>query len=92
MTFDNYINTTCNELKKILLQTVELFPDIWLKKPDYNKERYIRIALLHIVEFGEKDPEKIIKRRSGEDWKVDNSNNYIALTQKEEDFNEKMKK
>lgn len=79
MTLDNYINTTCNELKKILLQTVELFPEVWLKKPDGNKKRYIRIALLHIVEFGEKDPEKIIKvikRKVNEDWKVDSGQKY----------------
>lgn len=79
MTLDNYINKTCNDLKKILLQTVELFPEQWLKKPDYNKKRYIRIALSHIIESGEKDPEniiKVVKLKSGEDWKVDRGNEY----------------
>ena len=93
LSLDNYINTTCNSLKKKLLQTLELFPE----GKGWGKD-HIRVALVKAVEDSQKTPEQLIKHIKRCHWLhkesfyVDGGKEHIPITQVEKDFNKSLEK
>lgn len=92
-TVDDYVLKFCSDLKKKLLQVIQLFPK------DCNWGiRGVDVAINKIIQYPKKTPEQIIDdiKRSylgnNQEWYVDREQGELLLTQDKIDFNEKVKK